>query len=60
MSITVEGTIILRAGKIVPEAIATLSTEQLRRFLVIHALAPYSDVDVQTAVRIELVRRGIL
>lgn len=62
MSITVEGTLILRAGKVIPEAIATLSTEQLKWFLVLHALTQYSEAlegttDVQAAVRAELARR---
>jgi hypothetical protein len=65
MSITVEGAVILRADKICLEAIATLSTEQLKRFLVIHALAPYPEAlegtaDVQAAVRAELAARGVL
>lgn len=64
MSITIEGTIIMRAGKICPEAIAQLSTEQLKRFLVIHALIPHpatlDTTEVQAAVRAELLSRGIL
>jgi hypothetical protein len=64
MSITVGGTVILRAGKICPEAIAQLSTEQLKHFLVIHALAPYPEAlegtaEVQAAVRAELASRGV-
>lgn len=62
MSATVEGVVILRDGKICPEAIATLSTPQLRLFLALHALAPYpealeSTLELQAAVRAELEKR---
>jgi hypothetical protein len=38
MSITIGGTIILRAGKIVPEAIAELSTDPAQAFPARHPL----------------------
>jgi hypothetical protein len=62
MSATVGGVVILRDGKIRPEAIAQLSTEHLRYFLALHALAPYPEalegtVELQAAVRAELETR---
>ncbi len=52
MSITVEGTVIMRAGKICYEAIAQLPTEQLKRFLILHALAPYPELLEEDAVQV--------
>lgn len=65
MSVTVGGVIILRDGKIRPEAIAQLTTEQLRLFLTLHALAPHpealdgleGDAELQAAVWAELETR---
>jgi hypothetical protein len=55
----------MRGGKICAEEIAKLSTNQLRSFLVIHALAPHPEAlgfaaEVLAAVRAELASRGAL
>lgn len=54
--------VIVRGGKICPEEITKLSTDQLRGFLALHALAPHHEAlefttGVQAAVRAELASR---
>jgi hypothetical protein len=54
--------VIVRAGKICSEEIAKLSTDQLRHFLAVHALAPHPEAlegtaGVLAAVRAELASR---
>lgn len=56
--------VVVRDGTICPEELARLSTEQLRHFLAVHALAPHPEAlegtaEVQEAVRAELAARGI-
>jgi hypothetical protein len=57
--------VIVRDGKICPEEIAALSTDQLRSVYIVHALAPHPEVlgfaaEVMAAVRGELAARGVL
>jgi hypothetical protein len=60
--------VIVRDSKICPEEIARLSTEQLKRVLVVHALAPHPEAlealegtsEMLAAVRAELMSRGAL
>jgi hypothetical protein len=54
----------MRDGKICTEEIAKLSSNQLRSFLVIHALAPHPEalegtVEILASVRAELASRWV-
>ena len=60
MSITIDGMVVLREGKIRGEAIAQISTESLKTFLVLHPCGGKPELEVLALVCRELVSRGVL